>query len=62
MALDADFLGLDSPTVVPTKQFSKGRKFSSEEDFERANRLYAVESRFSLTGANADHRLPNALR
>ncbi len=57
VALDADFLGLDSPTVVPTKQFSKGRKFSSEEDFEKANRLYAVESQFSLTGANADHRL-----
>jgi MoCo/4Fe-4S cofactor protein with predicted Tat translocation signal len=57
MALDCDFLGLDSPTVVPTKQYSKGRKFSSEEDFEKANRLYAVESQFSLTGANADHRL-----
>ena len=57
MALDADFLGLDSPTVVPTKQYSQGRKFSSEEDFEKANRLYAVESQFSLTGANADHRL-----
>ncbi len=57
MALDADFLGLDSPTAIPTKQFSKGRKFSSEEDFEKANRLYAVESQFSLTGANADHRL-----
>ncbi|MGA3205831.1 MAG: hypothetical protein ABSF12_25335, partial [Bryobacteraceae bacterium] len=57
MALDCDFLGLDSPTVVPTKQFSKGRKFSSEEDFEKANRLYAVECQFSLTGANADHRL-----
>ncbi|HEV1286712.1 MAG TPA: TAT-variant-translocated molybdopterin oxidoreductase [Bryobacteraceae bacterium] len=57
VALDCDFLGLDSPTALPTKQFSKGRKFSSEEDFEKANRLYAVESQFSLTGANADHRL-----
>jgi molybdopterin-containing oxidoreductase family iron-sulfur binding subunit len=57
MALDCDFLGLDSPTVVPTKQYSKGRKFASEADFENANRLYAVESQFSLTGANADHRL-----
>jgi molybdopterin-containing oxidoreductase family iron-sulfur binding subunit len=57
VALDADFLGLDSPTILPTKQYAKGRKFSSEEDFEKANRLYAVESQFSLTGANADHRL-----
>ena len=57
VALDADFLGLDSPTVIPTRQFSKRRKFTSEEDFEHANRLYAVESQFSITGANADHRL-----
>ena len=57
MALDADFLGLDSPTALPTKQYSRGRKFHTEEDFEKANRLYAVESQFSLTGANADHRL-----
>ena len=26
VALDADFLGLDSPTPLPTKQFSKGRQ------------------------------------
>ena len=57
LALDADFLGLDSPTPFPTKQFSKGRKFRREEDLEKVNRLYAVESQFSLTGANADHRL-----
>ncbi len=57
VALDADFLGLDTPSVLPTKQFSQGRKFASEADFEKANRLYAVESQFSLTGANADHRL-----
>jgi molybdopterin-containing oxidoreductase family iron-sulfur binding subunit len=57
VALDADFLGLDLPSVLPTKQYSKGRKFDSEQDFEKANRLYAVESQFSLTGANADHRL-----
>ncbi len=57
VALDADFLGLDSPTPLPTKQFSKGRKVATEADLEKMNRLYAVESQFSLTGANADHRL-----
>jgi MoCo/4Fe-4S cofactor protein with predicted Tat translocation signal len=57
VALDADFLGLDSPTPLPTKQFSKGRKVASEADFEKVNRLYAVESQFSITGSNADHRL-----
>ncbi len=57
VALDADFLGLDSPTPLPTKQFSKGRKVATEADLEKVNRLYAVESQFSLTGSNADHRL-----
>jgi MoCo/4Fe-4S cofactor protein with predicted Tat translocation signal len=57
VALDCDFLGLDSPTPLPTKQFSQGRKLASEAEFEKVNRLYAVESQFSITGANADHRL-----
>ncbi|MGE5648188.1 MAG: Fe-S-cluster-containing hydrogenase [Acidobacteriota bacterium] len=48
LALDADFLGLDSPTVAYTKDFSRRRP---------NNRLYAVESQFSITGAAADHRL-----
>ena len=42
---------------LPTKQFSKRRKVAIEEDLDKMNRLYAVESQFSLTGANADHRL-----
>ncbi len=57
VALDSDFLGLDWTAPAPTKQFSKRRKVESEEDFEKLNRLYAVESQFSITGANADHRL-----
>ncbi len=57
VALDADFLGLDWATPLPTKQFSRGRRIAGEEDLEKFSRLYAVESQFSLTGANADHRL-----
>jgi len=57
LALDADFLGLDSPTPLPTKQFSKRRRIESEEDLEKMNRLYMVEAQFSITGMNADHRL-----
>jgi molybdopterin-containing oxidoreductase family iron-sulfur binding subunit len=57
VALDADFLGLDSPTPLPTKQFSKRRKVATEEDLDKLNRLYVVEPQFSITGANADHRL-----
>ncbi len=57
MALDHDFLGLDAPTPFFTWAFSKRRRVASEEDLEKMSRLYAVESQFSLTGANADHRL-----
>jgi molybdopterin-containing oxidoreductase family iron-sulfur binding subunit len=57
LALDFDFLGLDAPTPFFTKAFAKGRRVDSEEDLDKMNRLYAVESQFSITGANADHRL-----
>jgi len=57
LGLDSDFLGLDWQTPLPTKQFSSRRHVSSEEELENINRLYAVESQFSMTGANADHRL-----
>ncbi|HEV8146274.1 MAG TPA: TAT-variant-translocated molybdopterin oxidoreductase [Bryobacteraceae bacterium] len=57
LSLDADFLGLDSTTPLPTRLFSKRRRFDTEEEMEHLSRLYIVESQFSLTGANADHRL-----
>jgi molybdopterin-containing oxidoreductase family iron-sulfur binding subunit len=57
LSLDSDFLGVDSPSPVTTKSFSKRRRVESEEDLEHVNRLYVVESQFSLTGANAEHRL-----
>jgi MoCo/4Fe-4S cofactor protein with predicted Tat translocation signal len=57
VSLDADFLGLDAVTPLPTKQYSKNRRIESEEDLNKINRLYTVESQFSLTGANAEHRL-----
>jgi MoCo/4Fe-4S cofactor protein with predicted Tat translocation signal len=57
LALDSDFLGLDWTTPLPTKQFSLHRRIETEADLEKLNRLYSVESQFSITGANADHRL-----
>lgn len=54
-ALDCDFLGLDSLTTLPTKQFSARRKV--EDPKAEINRLYVAESNFSITGAMADHRL-----
>jgi molybdopterin-containing oxidoreductase family iron-sulfur binding subunit len=57
VALDHDFLNLDAPAPFFTSAFAKRRKVASDEDLDKMNRLYAVESQFSLTGANADHRL-----
>ena len=54
VSLDHDFLGLDSSTILPVKQYSKKRRVAGEED--QMNRLYVVESQYSITGANADHR------
>ncbi|MGH9631385.1 MAG: TAT-variant-translocated molybdopterin oxidoreductase, partial [Bryobacteraceae bacterium] len=55
LSLDCDFLGLDSPTVLPVKEFARRRRVSSEKD--GMNRLYVVESQYSVTGGAADHRL-----
>ncbi|BDC48234.1 molybdopterin oxidoreductase [Bryobacterales bacterium F-183] len=55
LSLDYDFLGIDSPSILPTKQFADGRRIG--EHAESMNRLYIVEGQFSLTGATADHRL-----
>jgi len=57
LSLDNDFLGLDSASPFMTRLFSKGRRVDSEEDLAQMNRLYVVEGQFSITGANADHRL-----
>lgn len=52
-ALDSDLLGNDPNMVLNSRQFSKGRTPVAGQ----MNRLYAVESRFSITGASADSRL-----
>ncbi len=55
VAIASDFLGADSTTVLPTRLFSKGRRLEGED--AQLNRLYSIESAYSITGANADHRL-----
>jgi MoCo/4Fe-4S cofactor protein with predicted Tat translocation signal len=52
LSLDSDFLGGEDEAFNYIRQFASGRKAG-----EGMNRLYAVESLFTLTGANADHRL-----
>ncbi len=56
VSLDCDFL-FDHPAAIQhTRAFAAGRRAQSG----RMNRLHAVESGFSLTGAMADHRYPVA--
>ncbi len=51
---DSDLLGLDVNSVLYSRQFSRNRK----PDAATMNRLYAIESRYSVTGSSADFRLP----
>jgi molybdopterin-containing oxidoreductase family iron-sulfur binding subunit len=55
LSLDADFLGSGPGALRYAREFAKRRR---PEDAERMNRLYAIESMPTSTGARADHRLP----
>ncbi len=55
VSLDADFLGsTDINSVNNSRSFAEGRRVSSPED--EMSRLYVVESSYTITGAQADHR------
>jgi molybdopterin-containing oxidoreductase family iron-sulfur binding subunit len=53
VTLDADPLGPGPRQIADGRAFAQGRK----PDAKPFSRLYAVEPDWSLTGANADHRL-----
>ncbi len=55
LSLDADFLASMPGSVRYSRQFSNGRRVRKPGD--PMNRLYAVESTPTITGAKADHRL-----
>ncbi|MBC8401312.1 MAG: TAT-variant-translocated molybdopterin oxidoreductase [Candidatus Marinimicrobia bacterium] len=55
LALDSDFLHLETDAIANTKGFAEGRQVKSEND--SMNRLYVVEPGFTVTGGMADHRL-----
>ena len=60
LALDCDFASLDPQGPVTPffdRRKPEGKGYKSKRDKEKMNRLYAVESIFSLTGGMADHRL-----
>lgn len=54
-SLDCDFLGLDSASILPVKQYSRRRKV--EKPGDELNRLYSAEANYTITGGMADHRL-----
>ena len=56
LALDADFLACEPSTLRYAHDFAQKRRIQGVST--AMNRLYAVESTCSLTGASADHRLP----
>jgi len=56
LSLDADFLASGQGMVRYTRDFADHRRVA--EGRTTMNRMYAVESTPSLTGAKADHRLP----
>jgi MoCo/4Fe-4S cofactor protein with predicted Tat translocation signal len=56
LSLDADFLASGPGHIAYAKQFARRRKLEGTND--SLNRLYVVEPTPSVTGANADHRLP----
>lgn len=55
VAIDADFFGSEAHSLYYTREFTKGRKVVKKDD--PMNRLYSIESGFSLVGSMADHRL-----
>ncbi|HEY1122461.1 MAG TPA: 4Fe-4S dicluster domain-containing protein, partial [Haloferula sp.] len=60
VALDCDFASLDfQGSTIPffERRKPEGKDYSKKADAASMNRLYAIESAFSLTGGMADHRL-----
>ena len=55
VSLDCDFIGSEENAYANIRDFTKGKALSGPDG--SINRLYAVESLFTLTGLNADHRL-----
>jgi MoCo/4Fe-4S cofactor protein with predicted Tat translocation signal len=55
VALDSDFLACGPGAIRYTKDFAVRRRIT--DDKKEMNRLYAIESTPTLTGARADHRL-----
>jgi Fe-S-cluster-containing dehydrogenase component len=56
-AADSDFLGVEQDHVRLAREFADSREALTPADAAGMSRLYSVEPHFSITGAQADHRL-----
>ncbi len=54
LSIDHDFLGVSPDNVSANRGFAEGRRMEDENG--EMNRLYMVETSFSVTGGMADHR------
>ncbi len=61
VALDSDFLYLHPAALRHARDFATGRRVEKPEG-AAMSRFYAAEPTPSITGSNADHRLPIAAR
>lgn len=60
LSLDCDFAGVDqqgSNITFFNRRKPEGKGYTNKADANSMNRLYSVESAFTLTGGMADHRL-----
>ena len=57
LSLDADFLNSEPGHLRYAKEFASRRRVHGQGEAGRMNRLYQVESNFSVSGTMADHRL-----
>jgi MoCo/4Fe-4S cofactor protein with predicted Tat translocation signal len=57
VAIDSDFLNDEPGSIEYVRSFAKGRKVEDMAEAHEMNRLYSIESNFTVTGGMADHRL-----
>jgi molybdopterin-containing oxidoreductase family iron-sulfur binding subunit len=55
LSIDCDFIGSEESACGNVARFAKGRHLNGKDD--DMSRLYIVESLFTITGLNSDHRL-----
>jgi molybdopterin-containing oxidoreductase family iron-sulfur binding subunit len=58
LSLDSDFLQVHPAAVKHARDFAAARRITGDPAAQAMSRLYVAESALSLTGANADERLP----